>query len=299
MDPFLEREKELLRLNATLDSKCDSLDADESHSKLQSAGTKTKSNKGRNGKGVRGNGPAKGKLAKGANGTQSIKLKMSYEKVDVKSYYEELSKSIWRLDLMNANENETNGTEVLAAVCSMTTDVVGGDALIEQDVDKWKKIATDKIESTAQSIEGSTGSNGDVIGVKEMAAPKTLSNANPIEKFLNDFTVDPNKLNIDPSNTAMGDFSRGGGGSRTAANGYSHGSGETSPAECSLNGGYHFPESHPNCGRSHTFTDSITNILVPAYALIHRWNTADAIRFNVNWSFISRLYMYIIILANV
>lgn len=216
MDPFLEREKELLRLNATLDSKCNSLNGtDEAPAKVPSAGNKAKPTKSRGGKGVKTvkdntiTATTKAKTAKSS--TQSIKLKMSYEKVDVKSYYEELSKSVWRLDLMNTKaDHRVSGFDAVAA-----NDCVGDVAFDAQDMDKWIHRATDTMRTALPPTVVVDETNADVSGgVKEMAAVKTLSNANPIERFLNDFTVDTNQLNIDPTHNAVGysKYDGGGGG---------------------------------------------------------------------------------------
>lgn len=258
LDPFLEREKELLRLNATLNSKCGSLDDEQSRSpgaiinetKAIKASNKVRH---RNGKGAGvhdagssnssgsggSSGKPKSKCVKSTTTTtrktkQSIKLKMSYEKVDIKSYYEELSKSILRLDL-NASpppppsSAASNGSDVprhsyeqqyqhMAAMMEFNGRIIETDTTpdaIEKTMwrDEQQQPPTHLNGSGAFS-DAKVGDTGDVNGYDSVDSDITarnkrqpFTNANPIEKFLNEFTVDPNKLlNIDPASNATGHF---------------------------------------------------------------------------------------------
>lgn len=195
-DPFLVREKELLKLNATLNSRCSSLD--EEQSSYQPNG-KTKSTKSRLGKGTK---PSGQKIKAEKKKTQSIKLRMSYEKVDVKSFYEELSKNVLRLDLSTFETNEMaaeRDDEWAEDEPSSSNSPENGymDKRLIQDVGKCVKDVAERYPMVV------VANDADVVNDEN-----AFSNANPIEKFLNEFTVDSKKLNIDPSNAA-GPFRRG------------------------------------------------------------------------------------------
>lgn len=195
MNSFLEREKELLQLNATLNSKCGSLN-DEKIKQMPEA--KSKSNK--RSKSINRNGN-KSKLIKST--TQSIKLKMSYEKIDVKSFYDDLSKSILRLDL---NASQTNNTKVeiedtksIETESENTSSDGGSCGGCEQDISKWHNDTLPSEQFEMNSMNG----NSMTVTNKKMAS---TNRSNRIETFLNEFTVDPQKLNIDPPTNAVGDL---------------------------------------------------------------------------------------------
>lgn len=259
LDPFLERERELLRLNATLNSKCGSLDEERSRppgaiineTKAIKFGNKVRHRNGKGG-GVHdagsssnssgsggSSGKPKSKCVKSTTTTtrktkQSIKLKMSYEKVDIKSYYEDLSKSILRLDLnaspppppssvaSNANDGPRHPIEQhyqhMEAMMEFNGRIVETDTkpdAIEKTMwrDEQQQQPT-HLNGNGAVSDAKAEDTGDVNGFDSVAADITarnkrqpFTNANPIEKFLNEFTVDPNKLlNIDPAGNATGHF---------------------------------------------------------------------------------------------
>lgn len=198
-DPYLEREKELLQLNATLNSKCSTLSDEQTKSTTD---VKVKPNK--RSKSIKLNG-AKCKTVKSISAQQqSIKLRMSYEKVDVKSFYDELSKSILRLD-MNVNKPYTFECENSES-CGSKQDVTKlkiDTISIKAEKDLMHGDINDDDNDTGTSTDPSTCTVTDVsVGIINKGGH--LPNGNPIENFLNEFTLDPMKLNIHPSN-AVGD----------------------------------------------------------------------------------------------